>query len=448
MQRLAARRTACAASMVWATWCLFGAAPAPAQSLWAEQPPQVEPSWPSDPDAQPESAGSDQAAASESWQLLCRSVEQRAVEYRQFGDGEQQILVVGPLDGDEPAGVELLQRLVEHLDRFPRRLTGVTVTVVRDPNPDGRLRGARTNARGVRLDMNFPTRQWRKVPLADRWLSGRTPESEPETRALIELLDDLKPRRVVILEATRREAELRYSRAAEAVARQMATESDVTPIAWDAAAAPASFATYTCNDRNLPTVVFRVPAAADVEYNWTNFKRALLAALDIESNEQEQPRHQLTAFSRGAVSEHAETAIRPPEPRGAVLSAKDLELGGKLAPVNLPLRRADPAAVSPAASPPPRPPATPAKSDAARRWMEPFRGPVQRRAMPSVASGMLGKPVPYGALNRLQSPLPPPARRDRSATAAKVERLPPVDPKQSPPQPLPRPIPLYPATGY
>lgn len=477
MQRLKQRRLACAGWMILGTWCSFATAQMPVppeEPLFAAPDDQAVRSSPTGADdssmadaehpAHQDKRGRlsydmdkrGRLSYEDGWRILTRSVEQRVVEYRQFGRGEAQILVVGPLEGDEPAGVELLERLVDHLERFPRRLAGTTVTVVRDPNPDGRLRGARANARGVRLDMNFPTRQWRKVPIADRWLSGRTPESEPETRALIGLLDDLKPDRIVLLQATRREAELRYSQPATPIARRVALASQLSATAWDSAEAPASLATYAANDRGLAMLVVRIAAAAGADYNWEQYKRALLAAVDDDAIEAAAPTHRLAALTRAAHSadpplktEHP--ASEPSQPRGVVLAAKELEFGGVLAPVVMPSRREPQPARRVAPAPRVAPLQTIRKSlpnSKPQRWMVPYRGPSTGSSPKQTLFGVPGKPVPYGAANRLSAPSAHRSPTTPALSTPEVQRLPPVDSYPPAQRPLPQPIPLYPETGY
>jgi protein MpaA len=429
-----------------------------------------------------ECAGADQPTARDesentsTWNVLGRSLEQRVIEYRQFGTGKREVLVVGPLEGDSNSAVELVESLAKHLERFPKRTNGVRVTLLRDPNPDGRLRRRPTNARGVSLDRNFPTRDWRKIPSGSFWLSGREPESEPETRALVELFDDLQPDRIVILGTAPRGAELIYAGAAEELARDFAKSSGLRPHAANPTAEQGSLAVYAGVDRNLPTLVLRVPAGMPREALWATYKRGLLAVIGGETTDSDinarWPSRAVTtsrdglgnsSYLTGAPASvvaglpssdvagvptappHTPTTLRGisvansgrrvPTSSAAnvppVLSDDELQLGGELAPVvrvprtgvaaGLPTEPTA-AAISPrvkaptAERPAPRPQAT-------------IRANTNRGFPPAVLARPAAKTPTLPALKT-------------------VERLPAVD-KKSPPSPAsPQPIPLYPATGY
>jgi murein peptide amidase A len=61
-------------------------------------------------------------------------------------------------------------------------------------NPDGLARGTRKNAHGVDLNRNFP---YRWANLNGSYESGPGPASEPETRAMMRFLSDVRPSRIL-----------------------------------------------------------------------------------------------------------------------------------------------------------------------------------------------------------------------------------------------------------
>jgi protein MpaA len=115
-----------------------------------------------------------------------------------------QILVLASIHGDE---AETTVAVSEALRCLPRG--DLQAAVILCGNPDGMLRGTRGNGRGVDLNRNFPTSNWKPDPVfyksrandaRDIALSpGTEPASEPETRALLSLIDELKPRAIVSL---------------------------------------------------------------------------------------------------------------------------------------------------------------------------------------------------------------------------------------------------------
>lgn len=440
------------------------------------------------------------------WSVLARSVEDRAIEYRQFGEGARQVLVVGPLDGETPTGVRLVELVADHLDRFPRRLNNTTVTLVRDPNPDGRFRRAAGNARGVLIDQNFATRAWRKAPSGGRWLSGRTPDSEPETRALIELLADVRPDRVVVVGTSRRVPELAYLGPAEAVARRMQREARLPLRRLDPAIEFGSLAAFA-GERGLSAVLLRVPEEPAEASVWESYKRTLLAGMTFEPAEGDQdvvsapvaaePSQFSTSVAKSGgqlaslmakkpverpvatATRHDSGAKAPASPRAApVLSAAELRLGGTVVPVP-PVRRARDVRQSSKLNsrlnaPKPSGRATAGTSSG----HSPLRSPGTAETRPSAAPfkslggspgwrGVAPRPLTFSRpfANRQPAAVPlsaptavpqsgadgrkPALGGNDSATENTVQRLPPVDPNQRVSEPTsPAPIPFYPDTGY
>jgi N-acetylmuramoyl-L-alanine amidase len=120
-----------------------------------------------------------------------RSVEGRPIETLRVGapDAERVVLVVGEIHGTERAGRAVVRRL-----RAAKPPRGTALLLVDSANPDGGRAGTRWNANGVDLNRNFPF-GWRPggVPF-DTYHSGPAALSEPESRALAELIRRVQPR--------------------------------------------------------------------------------------------------------------------------------------------------------------------------------------------------------------------------------------------------------------
>jgi murein peptide amidase A len=99
-----------------------------------------------------------------------------------------RVLAVGSIHGNERAGHTVIRRL-----RATEPPTGVQLWTVKAANPDGVRAGTRQNARGVDLNRNFPFRWAGGGRPFDTYFPGRSAASEPETRALQRLIEDVRP---------------------------------------------------------------------------------------------------------------------------------------------------------------------------------------------------------------------------------------------------------------
>ncbi len=115
-----------------------------------------------------------------------------------------EILILASIHGDESETTVVVSEALRSI-----RQENLKAAVILCANPDGIIRGTRCNAHGVDLNRNFPTSNWSSEPVhyksresdvRDIALSpGPEPASEPETIALISLIDELSPRAVVSL---------------------------------------------------------------------------------------------------------------------------------------------------------------------------------------------------------------------------------------------------------
>jgi protein MpaA len=117
------------------------------------------------------------------------SVRGKPIEAIRLGDptSPRKALVVGNIHGDEPGGLKVTAALRR---RFSD-IQGVDLWVVDTANPDGLAAHRRVNAHGVDLNRNWSYR-WRPGPRTG-YYPGPSPFSEPESRALRDLIERIQP---------------------------------------------------------------------------------------------------------------------------------------------------------------------------------------------------------------------------------------------------------------
>jgi murein peptide amidase A len=123
-------------------------------------------------------------------QVIGHSVRGRPIRAWHLGQpGKPKVLLVSTMHGNEGAPRRILTSL-----RNGRPIRGIDLWVLPTYNPDGLAAGTRKNAHGVDLNRNFP---YRWADLDGSYESGPRPRSEPETRAMMGFLRDIRPGRIV-----------------------------------------------------------------------------------------------------------------------------------------------------------------------------------------------------------------------------------------------------------
>lgn len=194
--------------------------------------------------------------------IFGRSSQGLPIMAYRFGSSGPHILILGGVHGDESEGVKASLGLLEKFQEsyFPYNLK---VTLVPAFNIDGVLANTRTNARGVDLNRNLPTKDWSPEAATPRYNPGPSPCSEPENQALAEFIATEKPRLVLSLHSWKPVINVNGSCRPEAeVLKKLTGYEIVEDIGYPT---PGSLGTFTGLERDIPTITYEIERGLGTE---------------------------------------------------------------------------------------------------------------------------------------------------------------------------------------
>ena len=172
------------------------------------------------------------------------------------GNGKKcKTLVIGVFHGDEPQGKFLIEKYLD--EKKDSNLYFIPCL-----NPDGMGMNKRTNASGVDLNRNFPTNNW-EYTAHDEFFGGESPASEIETKFIIDVIDELKPKYILTLHAPFKV--VNYDGDAKEIAKKI-SEIIKYPIEENIGyPTPGSFGTYAGIEKKIPTITLELDETCPVE---------------------------------------------------------------------------------------------------------------------------------------------------------------------------------------
>ena len=184
-------------------------------------------------------------------------------------------ILFGAIHGDEPVSQLMLERLADELiERPPGRETWIIPCV----NVDGILAGSRNNANDVDLNRNFASKSW-GTERRPGYNPGSAPEDQPETQALVKLIEQVGAQRLITVHATYRM--VNWDGAGEQLAKEM-TERCGYPTEHDMGyPCPGSFGTKYGVEMGLEVITLESPYLMAEERGWTECRTALRWCVDL-----------------------------------------------------------------------------------------------------------------------------------------------------------------------
>lgn len=194
------------------------------------------------------------------------------VELISNGDiSDNNMLIIGVFHGDEPQGKYLIERYLERTSLSETRSTcQCTVNTLFIPclNPDGMALNTRTNANGVDLNRNFPTKNWGEDGSAagddaTAYFGGNAPASEIETQFVIDAIEEYKPKLILTLHAPYKV--VNYDGPAKEIAEKISEIIKYPVEASIGYPTPGSFGTYCGVERSIPTITLELDEEIPVD---------------------------------------------------------------------------------------------------------------------------------------------------------------------------------------
>lgn len=208
-------------------------------------------------------------------EVVGHSVEGRPIVARRVGHGTRCVLFVGSIHGDEREGRVATAALPGLVRADPELAGRVRLVVVEDLNPDGSAARRRYNARGVDLNRNFPAANFRPGRR-----NGARPESEPEARALADLVRRERPDLVIVCHSARDGSYVNFDGPGRVLAERFARRAGwrVVP-SEELHATPGSLGSWIGIDQGVPILTLEFRRGMDPRDAWREIRPAILHLL-------------------------------------------------------------------------------------------------------------------------------------------------------------------------
>ena len=209
-----------------------------------------------------------------------RSVGGRAIRMHVFGHHGPTTFIFAGIHGDEPSSEFVALHMVAHLLGDSTLYESRKVAVLPSANPDGLLAGTRVNANAVDCNRNFPAANWKPQAKGARYSPGKSPASEPETRAILDAVRILKPDAIVSIHSTSTFKPCNnYDGPAADLAKLMTPHNSYPPKGSVGYPTPGSFGTWAGIERKIPTITLELPHKERAQKLWPGNRDALLALI-------------------------------------------------------------------------------------------------------------------------------------------------------------------------
>jgi protein MpaA len=210
------------------------------------------------------------------WERIHRSTDRRPIESVALGTGRDRVVVMSSLHGDETQSIALIDHLARHVAAHPTEFRDASVLFIRTPNPDGVTARSPYNARGVDLNRNFPASNW-KADAAKH--TGDKAGSEVETRAILRLITDFRPGRLIHVKDSAGGGFVNHDGGLRDLAQQTGQLVGLKVVKDLGRATTGSIESFVATELNVPSLTILLPRETNDQAAWDRNRTALIACI-------------------------------------------------------------------------------------------------------------------------------------------------------------------------
>lgn len=203
---------------------------------------------------------------------VLKSSNNKDIEVYKIGTGNYKIAFIGTIHGDEPQGNFIIRKLIDEILFDKNLVIDKSLLLIPLANPDGLLKRSRVNLNGVDINRNFPTKDWKKSNIKNRYYSGNYPNSELETKILIEEITNFDPNIIITIHSPYKV--INYDSDGIEIANLLSKYNNYRVVSNIGYKTLGSLGTYFGKERNIPVITIETPQCTN-EKAWSENKNAL-----------------------------------------------------------------------------------------------------------------------------------------------------------------------------
>ncbi len=208
------------------------------------------------------------------WRRTGKSAGGRPFEFARAGTAGYRTLFIGSAVGNDPAAIQLMDKLAKHLHEESLIIGGFETTVIRTLNPDGAANREAVNALGRYVNGRFPQK-----------LNDAVAVPTPEVEFLLGTVRSFHPQRVVHVRTIEDQAGIiAANQRATETAQSIAAALKFSRLTYPEQARKGSLEFCLSSESNLEVITLAIPAAAAKDTDlWEVYGDTLLNLIQPES---------------------------------------------------------------------------------------------------------------------------------------------------------------------